>query len=233
MNNSAVNSMRSDQSIDFQSNARSSPKGFDDEDSDSDDSASRSSQNGSPEAQTLLPSEAFHVRFASKKFLSPWFPEVDPSNLRAETWRTWHSRREVLLTACCIISGTVLILNVAVIIAFRMRWKPDEDLGRIFKGDCKVSQRLSLSLHLVINGLSTLLFGSSNICMQLLASPTRKEIGEVHKKVAMVGYWNSQYSEFAQHSPRQTHCLDYTGSLFRPFALFVSQQRCRNYQEHF
>lgn len=76
--------------------------------------------------------------------------------------------------------GTVLVLNVAATVAFRIRWKPDGDLGRIYKGDCNVSQRLSLSLHLVINGVSTLLFRSSDLCMQLLVSPTRKEADKAH-----------------------------------------------------
>jgi hypothetical protein len=179
---SSVYSLRSHQSLDFRFNSRSSQKSSDDEDSESDDTACRFSQDERPEAQSLLSSGAFSVRFASKTFLSPWFPEVDPSNPRAKTWRTWHSRREVLLTTCCAISGTVFLLNVAATIALRVRWKPDQDLGRIYKGDCNVSQRLSLSLHLVINGLSTLLFSSSNLCMQLLASPTRKEIDEAHRK---------------------------------------------------
>jgi hypothetical protein len=154
-----------------------------DEDLESDSATSRASlEYGRSEAQSLLPAGAFHVRFASKTFFSPWFPEVDPSNPRAKTLRTWRSRREVLLATCCTISGTVLVLNVAATIAFGTRWKADQDLGRLYKGDCNVSQRLSLSLHLVINILSTLLFSSSNLCMQLLASPTRKEIDKAHKK---------------------------------------------------
>ena len=153
------------------------------DDSESDGNTFRASVEYSrSEVQSLLLAGAFQGRFASKTFFSPWFPKVDPSSPRAKTWRTWHSRREVLLVACCSISGTVLILNVAATIAFGIRWKADQDLGRSYKWDCVVSQPLRLSLHLVINILSTLWFSSSNLCMQLLASPRRKEVDEAHKR---------------------------------------------------
>src|SRR6266536_203921 len=140
-----------------------------------------------PAAQPLLPSSvSFHVRFASKKLLSPWFPEVDPDNPRAKTWRTWHSRREVLLITCCVLAGAVLIVNVSATIVFKVRWETTGDLGRIYKGDCDTSQRLSLGLHLVINILSTLLFSSSNLCMQLRVSPTRTEVDVAPSKLRWV-----------------------------------------------
>lgn len=153
------------------------------EDLDPDNASENPEHSADSAAQPLLLSpHAFDVRFASKKFLSPWFPEVDPNNPRAKTWRTWHSRREVLLITCCILAGTVFVVNVSATIVFKVRWETTGDLGRIYKGDCDTSQRLSLGLHLVINILSTLLFSSSNLCMQLLVSPTRREVDEAHRK---------------------------------------------------
>ena len=156
---------------------------MEDEDSESNSNTSKESREyGESEVQSLLPAGAFHIRFASKTLHSPRFPDVDPSNPRAKTWRTWLSRRKVLLVICCTISGTVLVLNVAATIAFGTRWKAGQDLGRLYKGDCNISQRLSLSLHLVTNILSTLLFSSSNLCIKLLVSPTREEIDKAHEK---------------------------------------------------
>lgn len=176
-------STSSQPSLSLEANSRSLQELVEGEDWESDSNTSRESlEYGGSEVRSLLPAGPFHARFASKTFLSPWFPEVDPSNPRAKTWRTWLSRRKVLLVICCTISGTVLVLNVAATIAFGTRWKADQDLGRLYKGDCNVSQRLSLSLHLVINILSTLLFSSSNLCMQLLVSPTREEINKAHEK---------------------------------------------------
>jgi hypothetical protein len=37
-------------------------------------------------------------------------------------------------------------------------------------------------LHLVINILSTAMLGASNYCMQCLASPSRSQVDEAHKK---------------------------------------------------
>ena len=175
-------------SLEPEASLRSSQEVAEDEGSESDQNANRALKyKGKLEAQPLissdlLSSDAFHARFASKTFLSPWFPQVDPSSPRAKTWRTWHSRREVLLVTCCIISGTVLLLNFTATIVFRVRWKAAGDWGRIYKGDCTTSQRLSTGLHLLINALSTLLFSSSNLCMQLLVSPTRTEVNEAHKQ---------------------------------------------------
>jgi hypothetical protein len=146
------------------------------------DTAENSEYSFEPTAQPLLQSSlSFNVRFASMKLLSPWFPEVDPKNPRAQTWRTFRSQRDILLMSCCTIAGTVLVVNFAATVAFKTWWKTTGDLGRIYKGDCTTSQRLSLGLHIIINILSTLLFSSSNLCMQLLVSPTREEVDRAHK----------------------------------------------------
>ena len=120
------------------------------------------------------------LRFATRKRFSSWFPGADPDHEVARTFRTWSSKRSVILATCCIISSIVFVVNLTTTILFKTGFKSDSDLGTLYHGDCGTSSRLSTGLHLVINLLSTLLIGSSNFCMQLLAAPTRAETDKAH-----------------------------------------------------
>ncbi|KAI4102204.1 MAG: hypothetical protein LQ339_004728 [Xanthoria mediterranea] len=98
------------------------------------------------------------------------------------TWRTWRSKREIVLRGCSIAAVVVLVINVAATVYFKVKWKTTGDLGTIYRGECSKAQQLSSRLHIVINILSTILLSISNVCMQLLAAPTRQEIDEAHGK---------------------------------------------------
>ena len=50
-------------------------------------------------------------RFGRVESLKRWFPQVDPRHKRARSWRTWRSRRHVLLVAASVLSFVVLITN--------------------------------------------------------------------------------------------------------------------------
>lgn len=119
-------------------------------------------------------------RFASLRYLAPFMPEVDPAHPKAQTWRTWRSKRQQVLSACSIVAFLVLLVNFATTVYFKTKWKTIGDLGTIFRGECSRSHQLSSRLHVIINVLSTTLLAASNLCMQLLAAPTRKEIDEAH-----------------------------------------------------
>lgn len=121
-------------------------------------------------------------RFATLEYLAHWFPEADPAHPKAQTWRTWRSKREIVLRGCSIIAALVLAINVAATVYLKMKWKTTGDLGTIYRGECSKAQQLSSRLHIVINILSTTLLSISNVCMQLLAAPTRQEIDEAHSK---------------------------------------------------
>lgn len=125
------------------------------------------------------------VRFGNISLLSPWFPQVDPKHPRARTWRTWHSRRKVLLITASVISMSVLTTNVIIAIVLRAKYKHSEAVVILHEGDCGKIKRFNLIFHVIVNILSTLLLGASNLCMQLLAAPTRDEVDKAHRK----GYW--------------------------------------------
>ena len=119
-------------------------------------------------------------RFATLEFLGSWFPEADPNHAKAQTWRIWWSKREIVLRGCSIIAALVLVANLASAIYFRLKWKPTRDIGSMYLGECTTVQGINSWLHIAINVLSTALLGVSNLCMQLLAAPTRPEIDEAH-----------------------------------------------------
>ncbi|RBR12251.1 uncharacterized protein FIESC28_08737 [Fusarium coffeatum] len=55
----------------------------------------------------------------------------------------------------------------------------------LYKGNCDVSSRANLWIHLAINVIGTGVLASSNFFMQSLVAPTRKEVDAAHK----AGHW--------------------------------------------
>jgi hypothetical protein len=134
---------------------------------------------GTTDSQALeIPLLQRHARFASRELLCPWFPEADPTHKRAQTLSVRLSRRNSVLTAACIVSWLVLVMNCIGTIGIRRLHSE----ARLFTGDCVTANRLDSGLHVVINLLSSLLLGASNLCMQLLSAPTRAEIDKAHKR---------------------------------------------------
>ena len=119
-------------------------------------------------------------RFASLENLGPFFPEADPAHPKAQTWRTWRSKRQTVLYGHAIFASLVLLANVGATVYFKIRWRTTGGLGTIYRGDCSRSHQLNSNLHIIINVLSTTLLAASNLCMQLLAAPTRREIDKAH-----------------------------------------------------
>ena len=120
-------------------------------------------------------------RFASLEYLGSWFPEANPAHPKAQTLRVWRTKGQTVLSAYSIVAALVLLINIAATVYFKIRWKTIGDIGTIYRGDCSQSHRLSSRLHIVINVLSTALLSASNLCMQLLAAPTRREIDKAHE----------------------------------------------------
>ena len=139
-------------------------------------------EQNTPLIQADRPSTDDGPRFATLEHLSPWFPEADPYHPKSQTFRAWRSKRRIVLNGCSIIAVLVLILNIAATVYCRKNFSPIGYLGQIYRGDCVKTHRLSLALHVVINVLSTALLAASNLCMQLLAAPTRREVNEAHRK---------------------------------------------------
>jgi hypothetical protein len=117
-----------------------------------------------------------NARFASLSLLSVWFPRLDPTHPRAQTFRTWRSRREVVLFTCSTVATVVLLVNFIATVVFKYKLTGDI----LLYGNCGTASWLSSVSHVAVNILGTLLLGASNLCMQLLVSPTRQETDKTH-----------------------------------------------------
>lgn len=81
----------------------------------------------------------------------------------------------------CVLAATiVLIINLVATLWASIKYGVTEGFGTIQQGSCEKTKTLSQWLHLTINGLSTMLLGASNYCMQCLSSPTREEVDSAH-----------------------------------------------------
>jgi hypothetical protein len=119
------------------------------------------------------------VRFGNIALLEPWFPEVNPEH---ETFRSRRSRRKAMLWTAFGSSATVLLANLVTLIVLMAKFKPNRGVVSMLEGDCSLVKRLDIVAHVFINILGTALLGASNLCMQLLAAPTRKEVNKAHGK---------------------------------------------------
>jgi hypothetical protein len=78
----------------------------------------------------------------------------------------------------------VLITNLA-FLGVGLSYPARGNIGTLFEGQCDTTNTLNVWFHFLINVFPTVLLGSSNYCMQLLVSPTRKNIDAAHQK----GVW--------------------------------------------
>ena len=98
-----------------------------------------------------------------------------------EVWRTLNGYHYGVM-CCAWTSAVVLVVNLTATIWGIKKFGILDGLGTLQVGDCNATSRLGFWLHLIINGLSTLLLGASNYSMQCLSSPTRSEIDRAHQK---------------------------------------------------
>jgi len=122
------------------------------------------------------------ITYGSVTLLQSWFPNVNPKHPRAKTWRTRLARREVVLWACFSMVTTICVTNFVLASLLWFLYDSSVDgVVTLYQGDCTTIGRVDTATHLLINILSTLLMGASNMTLQLIAAPTRKEVDRVHK----------------------------------------------------
>lgn len=125
--------------------------------------------------------------FGRVERFAPWFPQVDPEYHRARgfrSWRIWRSKRHIILWTAFSSSMTVLLANVILVAVLGAKYGITSRGGliKLYEGDCSRVKLIGTGAHVCINILSTLLLGASNLCMQLLVAPTRREIDVAHRK---------------------------------------------------
>jgi hypothetical protein len=120
-------------------------------------------------------------QYATVEELSPFIPKADPKNAQSQSWNTWAAQLNVLLISACVVGGLVFIINLVGTIILNVKSRN----SNLFHGNCTTAGHIDSALHLLINILSTLLLGASNMCLQFLAAPTRPEVDRAHNK----GQW--------------------------------------------
>lgn len=69
------------------------------------------------------------------------------------------------VAASAILVAIVLVINVAFTFWAVRRYDLKNSIGTLYEGSCQRTQALSTAAHLIINLLSTGMFGGSNYCM--------------------------------------------------------------------
>lgn len=76
----------------------------------------------------------------------------------------------------------ILVTNLALTIWASSRYPLSDGFGIMYEGDCDVVDSRGLWLHVLVNGLSSILLSGSNYTMQCLTSPTRWECDYAHAR---------------------------------------------------
>ncbi|KAF2831463.1 hypothetical protein CC86DRAFT_314833 [Ophiobolus disseminans] len=110
-----------------------------------------------------------------------WFDRTMTQIMASTSLRGW---RMGIVLGCCM-SSIVLGINIAVLVIGATRGKGFENGFAVpMSGLAEDMSRWSSAIHIVVNALSTLLLAASNYTMQVLSSPTRKDIDKAHAKSA-------------------------------------------------
>jgi hypothetical protein len=76
----------------------------------------------------------------------------------------------------------VLFVNISLTIWATVEFGLDNGIGTAYEGSCDVVSAWSFWLHILINGLSSMLLSASNYTMQCVAAPTRTECECAHAR---------------------------------------------------
>ncbi|PVI04237.1 hypothetical protein DM02DRAFT_519153, partial [Periconia macrospinosa] len=128
-----------------------------------------------------------HSELASESFFTMTFQNIPRPfkslKRRFEDWKResrFNGWRMGLMFGCCL-SAIVLCCNIAIMTLGAIKGYK-EGISTLIKGDDAVISRWNTVLHALLNALSTALLSASNYTMQVLSSPTRKDIDKAHRK---------------------------------------------------
>lgn len=84
--------------------------------------------------------------------------------------------------ASAIMTTTVLLVNLMLTIWACLHYGLNDGIGDAYEGDCGTVNVWSTGLHVLINALSSAIFGASNYTMQCLTAPSREECDTAHAR---------------------------------------------------
>jgi hypothetical protein len=77
---------------------------------------------------------------------------------------------------------TVLFVNLLLTVWASVKFGLDGGIGTMYQGACATVSAWSFWLHILINGLSSILLSASNYTMQCVTAPTRRECDLAHAR---------------------------------------------------
>jgi hypothetical protein len=128
--------------------------------------------------QSLIPR---HGSMASKQILN------EGSDGRGTPARSTRERRsrfsswKVGVVTAASMTSIVLLVNTVLTVWASSRYGLEKGIGTAYEGSCDTVSAWSFWLHILINGLSSMLLGASNYTMQCITAPTRTECDRAHE----------------------------------------------------
>jgi hypothetical protein len=89
---------------------------------------------------------------------------------------------KVGVTTAAAMTTTVLLVNLVLTVWASVRFGLDGGIGTVYEGACSTVSAWSFWLHILINGLSSMLLSASNYTMQCVTAPTRRECDLAHAR---------------------------------------------------
>lgn len=103
---------------------------------------------------------------------------ASPSRKRCSRFKSW----KVGVTINAAMTTTVLLVNIILTVWASVRFGLEGGIGTAYYGDCETVSAWSFWLHILINGLSSVLLSASNYSMQCVTAPTRRECDLAHSR---------------------------------------------------
>lgn len=127
------------------------------------------------------PPEHPYSRYASKKVLGRYIPEIDENHALSKTRKSAASKQTTMLRNQLITASIICLANVIILACVWVYFPPDtRDIGTLRMGDCSEMMTINSLVHVVLNVLSSLFLGTGSYCMQMLVAPSRREMDAAH-----------------------------------------------------
>ncbi|OJJ94921.1 hypothetical protein ASPACDRAFT_1860602 [Aspergillus aculeatus ATCC 16872] len=148
---------------------------------DESEAENRKSDSSDDEAQNTL--DTTYPRYASKRLLGQYIPEINEHHVRSTTRKSAASKQSTMLRNQFITAAVICLANVVTLICFWVFFPPDErGIGTIRMGDCAEMTSINSAAHVALNVLSSLFLGAGSYCMQILVAPSRREMDWAHAR---------------------------------------------------
>ncbi|KAJ5170164.1 uncharacterized protein N7500_002947 [Penicillium coprophilum] len=121
------------------------------------------------------------LTYASKKILGQYIPEINEEHVRSKTRKNAASKRSKMLRNQFIAATVICVANIVLLVCVWVYFPPDSrGIGTLRMSDCSEISSINSGIHVILNVISSLFLGAGSYCMQILVSPSRREMDGAH-----------------------------------------------------